>query len=490
MSEWCEFRPETGTQRWVCINCGFRTSVMRRPPSSIRRKCNPGRKPRQLPSTTTQVVRYLSAVERWRLAGQPERTDDHVREILETCCIPCEYFERGRCTHSNCGCNVRAPEEEQETLLGRFVHRGLSNKLRMATERCPLGKWLPTTPVQVCFASPVWAVGGVEQWLLTLADAFDPARVKIVRIVVTSQGGLDQDALKWVPQDIEIIESPTIVDDGSFDLLLTWGQLELVKLIANLRCPVIDVQHGVLPTEVWQMPLVREAVRARERHGITLAAVNELARRNFPEDVRPHVVVIPNGVNPDRVKPTGKTPIALPAGSKVALFVGRVSSEKNVQVLVDAVNHLGDPWRAIIAGPLRTPLERITDRIHVLGPVREVGDVLAMADVLVHPSSFESHGLAVNEAWIAGLPVVSCSYPVNRQFEERHGPLMWLVPVGPTAEQLAAAILQADRDDPRVGRAREVALREYTAQVMAERWGELIWSVCRKTVPQTAPGTI
>ena len=39
--------------------------------------------------------------------------------------------------------------------------------------------------------------------------------------------------------------------------------------------------------------------------------------------------------------------------------------------------------------------------------------------------------LSINEAWLAGVPVVSCDYLVNRRFEERHGPLMWLVPTPP-----------------------------------------------------------
>jgi hypothetical protein len=52
------------------------------------------------------------------------------------------------------------------------------------------------------------------------------------------------------------------------------------------------------------------------------------------------------------------------------------------------------------------------------------------------------------------VPVVSCDYLVNRLFEERHGPLMWLVPIRPEAERLAT--------------------REYSAPVMGKRWSELV----------------
>jgi hypothetical protein len=76
---------------------------------------------------------------------------------------------------------------------------------------------------------------------------------------------------------------------------------------------------------------------------------------------------------------------------------------------------------------------------------------------------------------LAGVPVVSCDYLVNRQFEERHGPLMWLVPTPPDAARLAAAIGEAyaGRKDSRVAHARDVACREYSAPAMGRRWSDL-----------------
>jgi hypothetical protein len=65
---------------------------------------------------------------------------------------------------------------------------------------------------------------------------------------------------------------------------------------------------------------------------------------------------------------------------------------------------------------------------------------------------------------------------VNRQFEDRHGPLMWLVPTRPEPAQLAAAIVAAyeGRTDARVAHARGVASREYAAPVMGRRWSDLV----------------
>ena len=70
---------------------------------------------------------------------------------------------------------------------------------------------------------------------------------------------------------------------------------------------------------------------------------------------------------------------------------------------------------------------------------------------------------------------------MNRLFEERHGPLMWKVPVRPEPARLAEAINEAfvGRYDPRVAHARDVATREYSAPIMGRRWSELIGTLTR-----------
>jgi len=152
-----------------------------------------------------------------------------------------------------------------------------------------------------------------------------------------------------------------------------------------------------------------------------------------------------------------------------------IAVEKNVQALIDAVEHLDESWHAVIIGPQYVPLERLGPRVHLLPAQRRIGNWLGIADVLCHPSDYESHCFSINEAWLAGVPVVSYDYLVNRQFEERHGPLMWLVTTRPEPARLAAAIGEsyAGRNDPRVARAREVASREYAAPVMGRRWSDL-----------------
>jgi glycosyltransferase involved in cell wall biosynthesis len=129
--------------------------------------------------------------------------------------------------------------------------------------------------------------------------------------------------------------------------------------------------------------------------------------------------------------------------NKVVVYIGRIAVEKNVKALIDPVEQLDESWPAVIIGPQYMPLERLGPEVHMQPAQRRIGNWLRIADVLCHPSDYESHWLTINEAWMAGVPVVSCDYLVNQRFEERHGPLMWLVPIRPEPERLAAAIGEA-----------------------------------------------
>ena len=76
-----------------------------------------------------RVVSYAKAVGRWAADGRPVRDDVEVRRIFETVCRPCDRFDARRETCKVCGCRVRKSGS------------ALVNKIRMATEHCPEGKW-------------------------------------------------------------------------------------------------------------------------------------------------------------------------------------------------------------------------------------------------------------------------------------------------------------------------------------------------------------
>jgi len=76
---------------------------------------------------TNMLVNYYGAVRDWIKAGRPKRTDEQVKYIFETYCSGCKKYDKKTHSCKVCGCSVNQDS------------KGLANKLRMATEACPLG---------------------------------------------------------------------------------------------------------------------------------------------------------------------------------------------------------------------------------------------------------------------------------------------------------------------------------------------------------------
>jgi len=84
---------------------------------------------KEKPTFFNQAYRYARALSRWIKAGRPVREEAEIEQIFETYCKPCEAYdvESSSCCH--CGCRVN------------LMKAATLNKIAMATEECPLGKW-------------------------------------------------------------------------------------------------------------------------------------------------------------------------------------------------------------------------------------------------------------------------------------------------------------------------------------------------------------
>lgn len=114
--EWIEIRPRV----YQCARCGKVIGVAQGiTPRWDRFPPCPG------PTPTQRLWNYATAVRRWILAGRPQRSDREIQALLEIC-QSCVHYADNVCR--KCGCR----------LGGKHA---LVSKLRMRTERCPIGKW-------------------------------------------------------------------------------------------------------------------------------------------------------------------------------------------------------------------------------------------------------------------------------------------------------------------------------------------------------------
>ena len=159
--------------------------------------------------------------------------------------------------------------------------------------------------------------------------------------------------------------------------------------------------------------------------------VQALANRpEIPVHVRPMGVHC-TGFSPARRRPSARetilSRISAEAGRltnpRLLLYVGRLSPEKNIDVLVDMMEilaaDLSAEYHLLFAGdgPRAVWLKEMADqkvpgRIHLLGHFanrEDLADLYANCDALVHPNPREPFGIAPLEAMASGLPVVAPS---------------------------------------------------------------------------------
>ena len=135
--------------------------------------------------------------------------------------------------------------------------------------------------------------------------------------------------------------------------------------------------------------------------------------------------------------------------TRVLLYVGRLSPEKEIHVLIDAylaMRKQAQNVKLVIVGdgPDRGRLEKTLGAEQVLftGSLSgmHLAQAYASADVFVFASQVETFGNVVLEAMASGLPVVAYNY-ASMQLYIKHQQTGWVCPLGAT-DQFIQHILQ------------------------------------------------
>ena len=292
-------------------------------------------------------------------------------------------------------------------------------------------------------------VGGAEKNLVTLAkglrDRGDDVRVFSLWRLPGSQrpsaGRSSQAGQDKLVRELTAVGIPCVGGKGESPLDFPGTLNQLRRWLARRRGGVCqsflvhaNIASGWLAhrcgKDVWVAGLrVAEPTRFRNRlerralrkadavacvsQGVLQFAQTEL---NVPPS---KTTVIPNAVDMDRyasADPFAWSQIGWPEDSEVVLFVGRLHSQKGIELLqrqVDAIAPADSKRRLLLLGdgPLRSELEAWVEeigsqRVRVLGWQDDVAPFYRGSQLLALPSRFEGMPNAVMEAMAAGLPVV------------------------------------------------------------------------------------
>ncbi len=215
---------------------------------------------------------------------------------------------------------------------------------------------------------------------------------------------------------------------------------------------------------------------------------------------KPKAVLISNGIDHSLFEDVDAAPILSRKGNKVRTvvsYIGRIEPNKGLLILAKAASLLSDhPWiNYIVVGSTPKGQEAyrekilkliekggLTGRFHFLGYRSDIPEILAVSDILCHPSYSDTFPLVMMEAMASNLPVIGTDV----------GEVPWIIDEGKTGfvvppgdyRALAEAIDRLDADKKickKMGRAGKMkAKRDYEIKTHTQKVAQFYREVIKK----------
>lgn len=214
----------------------------------------------------------------------------------------------------------------------------------------------------------------------------------------------------------------------------------------------------------------------------TYIVLNSFARQKF----------IDGGLPPDKivVKPNFVAePGIIPKSAEYALFVGRLSEEKGIKVLINAWENVKDiPLKIIGNGPLFDLAKRLIETYKIrnaelLGKLSSahVWEYLSRATFLVMPSiCYENLPMTIIEAFAAGVPVIASRLGGMAEIvTDRHTGLHF---TPGDAVDLAKKIRWAWENSPQMSEMSKAARKEYENKYTAEKNYQMLLKIYQNAI--------
>jgi hypothetical protein len=269
----------------------------------------------------------------------------------------------------------------------------------------------PLRPLRVIHVAQYMVRAGVDSWLKALIRASDPASLRWLRCIVTSDIG-DAEVMRELGVPVEVGQASAVRRAAQdCDVLLVSSPAELGEWLGELRPGLcVFVTHG---DSHWSRKILEQS-RPVIDHVI---AVSRRARDAVSHDFPCSVIY--NGVDAAHLTSSRpacevRTALGFSSGDFVVGYVGRFASEKRPEAILEAVATLPRRFKALLVGwgPLRHKLMDLANhllpgRYAFVRADRDLGDLYRSMDALCLASESEGFGLVLLEAMLCGTPVIS-----------------------------------------------------------------------------------
>ncbi|MCW8195759.1 glycosyltransferase family 4 protein [Proteobacteria bacterium 005FR1] len=290
-----------------------------------------------------------------------------------------------------------------------------------------------------------------------------------------------------------------IIDEKGVDLLVCQFRRAIpigviAARLSSRKPKVVGVLHGIVGGKVgYGRKLLNYVIYKQLAKLVSVSekGIDDIVRLNIALD-RNKLTAIPNGLGcaPFLAEPRlGRADIFPEFGERDFVFgmVGRLAPVKNQGKVLEAFARIAEDFPAAKlgifgSGPLEAELKeqvrslQLDDRVRFMGHSGNIPDVLKSLDCFVMPSLREGFPMALMEAMVSGLPIIT----------SRVGGMWELIPdqsfgilVDPRSVDSIAnamkAVLQSPPDaNRRLGEnAKTRVLEHFTDETMADRYEEL-----------------
>ncbi len=227
--------------------------------------------------------------------------------------------------------------------------------------------------------------------------------------------------LKKADPDIIHIHTPVVLGNVA-QLLASALHKPVIATHHHLPITVYTLTNKPLTGKYFSQVMNSYFVHFYNRFDYVTAPTATALNLLYEHGLRAPARVISNGVDLKKFTP-GKADehlrqrFNLPQGRPIVLYVNRLSYEKRINVLLDAVAKMSGDGHVVIGGSgvaeasLRAQARQlnISDRVTFLGFVHDADlpSLYQLADVFVNPSEAELQSIAMMKAMACGLPVIA-----------------------------------------------------------------------------------
>jgi alpha-1,6-mannosyltransferase len=208
---------------------------------------------------------------------------------------------------------------------------------------------------------------------------------------------------------------PELIEVGD-PYLTAWAALDARR---QLDVPVIGFYHSDLPLLIsnrmgnWCTANVEAYIRKLYGNFDRVLAPSQIMADKLTGLGVKNVYVQPLGVDLQTFTPSARDPnlraeLGIAENTRLLIFAGRGSKEKNLPVLLNCMKHLGDRYHLLLIGSsMPVVAQNNVTVIDEFRPAHQIARLMASCDALLHAGDQETFGLVILEAMASGIPVVA-----------------------------------------------------------------------------------